>query len=671
MQKNWNDFINLYDNEQLARNAFTELCEEIALKHYPELHVIESATIEENASQSKNDDNKNTVIYLAKFFTDHLSNSRKGQIRKAFNDNSNYIKSGKQVEYWSFFIAYSLNEEEKTWWQGWKERTEKEYKIKIKIIESDKIFELLHKFDIYNKWFQLEEPKKEEIKKEQKEEEDDDFFELIDDIEIEKSDKKEDIDDEQKIENKQAQKNKEKTDQKPEIEKTSKGKTVKNKNIYYSLEKFKEQYLKINKLIDSLEEYELIAFNKRRLNSRFKELSAEAVVPYIDKISPADLMYKARLNRINENHEKALYIYEYLIKNDLIPYAAKSDVLKGKELAENTLIYKNNLIEGDLYFCKKDFVKALYAYEIAIQTDNSSTEIARKYYECFAEALIEQANYSEAKKMLEKAIKAEPKNAELADRMNFVEYMIKIQDTDKKGIKKFINNISSPFNLIKAQNLAPDDPNIKKQKKRILKKSLVATAWIAVLAIVSYGVVLLVQNINFNISPVKKHYAKKVVLPYDLQMQKGEHYLNNLSNDKVHYYDSAMVCFKRALNYKPHDTIAPYKYEQVMRMKESYIRTVQMNIKTDSARYFLSMRDPTEGLRLFKYYYAPDETDKGKFGYVDTNLNVVIPPIYDFNFRRMYQKGEMFKDGRALVCLIVAPGDTTYFYIDKFGKKIH
>ena len=34
------------------------------------------------------------------------------------------------------------------------------------------------------------------------------------------------------------------------------------------------------------------------------------------------------------------------------------------------------------------------------------------------------------------------------------------------------------------------------------------------------------------------------------------------------------------------------------------------------------------------------------------------------------EQGETFYNGKAKVCLEVAPGDTVYFYIDKRGKKI-
>ena len=94
------------------------------------------------------------------------------------------------------------------------------------------------------------------------------------------------------------------------------------------------------------------------------------------------------------------------------------------------------------------------------------------------------------------------------------------------------------------------------------------------------------------------------------------------------------------------------------------------NIKNDSATYFLSMRRPTEGLRLFKYKYDTNDPSKGKFGFVDTLGNVVIAPIYDFNFRTMDEQGETFYNGRAKVCLKTADNDTIYFYIDQHGNKI-
>jgi hypothetical protein len=104
--------------------------------------------------------------------------------------------------------------------------------------------------------------------------------------------------------------------------------------------------------------------------------------------------------------------------------------------------------------------------------------------------------------------------------------------------------------------------------------------------------------------------------------------------------------------------------------RANYIKQIQENIDRDSATYFLSLRKPTEGLRLFKYKYDPSDTSKRKFGFVDTLGNIVIPPFFDFNYKTMDEQGETFFNGRAKACLEIAPERFIYFYIDQRGNKI-
>ncbi|MBR2200380.1 MAG: hypothetical protein IJ894_06485, partial [Bacteroidales bacterium] len=104
--------------------------------------------------------------------------------------------------------------------------------------------------------------------------------------------------------------------------------------------------------------------------------------------------------------------------------------------------------------------------------------------------------------------------------------------------------------------------------------------------------------------------------------------------------------------------------------RNEMVTQIQRNIREDSATYFLSLRRPTEGLRLFKYKYDPRDTSKRTFGFVDTLGNVVIPPFFDFNYKTMDEQGETFFNGRAKACLEIAPERFIYFYIDQRGNKI-
>ncbi len=146
--------------------------------------------------------------------------------------------------------------------------------------------------------------------------------------------------------------------------------------------------------------------------------------------------------------------------------------------------------------------------------------------------------------------------------------------------------------------------------------------------------------------------------------------MSRISPETPHYIDSAIAAYQRARRIDNTDSLAQAGYEKACIERAHYLNQVQQNISTDSAEYFLSMRRPTEGLRLFKYKYDHHDKTKGKFGFVDTLGNVIIAPMFDFNYRNMDGQGETFYNGRAKVCLKVADFDTVYFYIDQRGNRI-
>ena len=125
--------------------------------------------------------------------------------------------------------------------------------------------------------------------------------------------------------------------------------------------------------------------------------------------------------------------------------------------------------------------------------------------------------------------------------------------------------------------------------------------------------------------------AQAPTTPLDLCLYKGDRYMEMLSPETPHYIDSAIYFYRRALRYDNTDTIARPRYNRAMITRNEMVTQIQRNIREDSATYFLSLRRPTEGLRLFKYKYDPRDTSKRKFGFVDTLGNVVIPPFFDLN----------------------------------------
>ena len=674
MQKSWTDFKNLYENDQIARQIFTELVDELVSKQYPDLFAIPSASLTKTSDQENTDtQNKPVGIYLSKFFTDHLANSRKGQIRKAFNDNQDFIKSGTNVQYWLVYLPLQLKPGELSWWNSWKARVESEFAIRVLLIEGDEILKNLDDFGIYDKWINqinipqninfttdtdemAETPDTEELPETEKS-----IFELDDTEEIIKNDIV-------KIEASA-----------PNLhmsalpEENSKGKTEteqpEKNNSNQNLKRFVKAFKNLEELYASLSETEIKSYKKRRLNSKYKDFNLESIVPNIEKMTAADLMYKARLARINENFEKALHIYEYLINTNTVPKGTEKDVEQAKQQCILNLTIKSNVIEGDLQFALKNYIPGLDNYEAALKDDSTSAEIQKKYYECFGEALLQNGLYTQAELKFEKALKIDPFNKNIKSREAIVQYINQGYNYYKKAPLKWLNPLFAPWFYYKARKLQPENTDLKQKIQTLQTRTLISFGAAVALVLGIWGITLLIDLIPE--ATDNKKYVQKVLEPYNYQIQKANYYYENISNTKPHYFDSAMQTYKRAAAYNPLDTFAVKRMEKVSLMKTSFIREVERNIKSDSAGYFLSMRDATEGLRLFKYMHERGNRQTGKFGYVDTLMNVVIPPVFDFNYTTMFKNGEQFKDGIAKVCIINAPGDTVYFYIDRNGKRVH
>ncbi|MEA3451012.1 MAG: hypothetical protein U9Q83_03815, partial [Bacteroidota bacterium] len=128
--------------------------------------------------------------------------------------------------------------------------------------------------------------------------------------------------------------------------------------------------------------------------------------------------------------------------------------------------------------------------------------------------------------------------------------------------------------------------------------------------------------------------------------------------------------YKKAIKLDERNNDAYTKLKNAQKYKNNYIQTAQANILTQKDKYFVSLRRPSEGLQLFKYIYDQDNKRFGKYGYVDTFMTIVIPPIYDFDYNTMYKGSENFSLGKALVCLKLSNNDTIYMKINKSNKVV-
>jgi hypothetical protein len=676
MENIWLLFKEKYEGEQATREAFNLLCLDLLERHFPGKDIVSANQISDKITQEKS-----WVIYQPKYFLDDLSNSRKGQVRKAFNDSIIVHNPKKHPLFaWVLCVPLIFNEEEGLWWLSWSGKMIEEYQINIQLFDGEFMLELLHKYNLFDKWFGLEKVElKGNIETNIPENElNDGLFEFDEsDIISTKYEKNDDI--EFVIERKKAEEftedeivviseevknptkiiESEKSDEKIEIGKGSKEKLM-------SFKKLKNHHKEIsaqNNTLDELQKDELESlFKKNKVQKdRFDFEDFET-----DEFTTPDLVFKARQFKINENYEKALYIYEKITERSDLKEETLDEVKTSIELCEKMIAYRNKIYEGDFYFVKKDYLTALQSYEVAFQIDNTRKEIIKKYNFTFAEALIEQKIYKLALDKYDEALKAEPNSKLLQDKRAFAQLMFTGNKVFKKAPASYLNPLLAPWFYRQAWKI--DSSNLDLNLK--LKKARTNSIYTLISLI---GISIIVVLI-LSIPPIKKEIiladASKAMSMYDYQMQSGDFYLNNYTEEKVHYIDSAIYSYQNAIKYKPHDSLAPSKLETSKTIKAEYITRVQELILLDSAAYFVSMRDPSEGLRLFKYLFEPYNKSKGKFGYVDEEMNVVIPPVFDFNYKNMYNSGERFQDGKAYVCLEISPGDTLYFYIDKNSNRV-
>ncbi len=147
MEFNWDYFKNKYNNEQEARQGFALLCEIIMQKHYPDFIAKNSDTITEKRNKEDQSLDRKCIIFLPKYFLDGVSNSRKGQIRKALNDNLPYMKAIK-IEQWVLMMPLEFSPEEKNWWENWSLRIKQENGISPIALLSSQIVALVAKYGI-------------------------------------------------------------------------------------------------------------------------------------------------------------------------------------------------------------------------------------------------------------------------------------------------------------------------------------------------------------------------------------------------------------------------------------------------------------------------------------------------------------------------------------------
>ncbi len=800
MEFNWDDFKNSYNNEQEARQGFTLLCEMIMQKHYPDFIAKNSDLIKEQSNTEDQTLDRKCIIYLPKYFLDGVSNSRKGQIRKALNDNLPYMKANK-IDQWVLLMPLELSPDEKNWWENWSLRIKQENAITPTIILSSQLIDLIAKYGIEIKGTEKiieqtsdgtvdfvfeEEPVADEpvvdAAVEDVVEEEASVAEpvvaestttvtetVVEEVvkpTVETVDVVVNDDDSTTTttttttttvttvtttettapeaqpadatptepeaplpepkpavaDTTAAREDMESVSDGDDDKTTANNDTLGNQNRRKKMSSnfksasgpaseptlnqlrrsfdFKQKFedLETRKLAlpeDGKDKGQRGVFDRRRDASNVKNYLNDFVFGDLSNFKGKELVKKAQIYVTNEQYSRGLYIYEYAYKKHLVGEEFMDEYKKGTGEAEFKLNYKYQMILGDLLFAQKDFINASDAYERAInlktdfvakQGDDDAfstesntyspsirdSEAETKYHEAKAEALLHINEYKEAADEFLIALAQNPENADLVQRYSLAQ---KLQRWSSIYNSKFIGWLTplwAPFRYFFSVrgNKEIEDLKIAKTIRRRSNIGLVLWALIIGAAVALYFMWGRIGVASPVVDDSESPAAQAPVTPLELNICKGDYYMTRFCDDKPHFIDSAIYAYHRAIRFDNTDTIAKPLYNRAMTIRSNYVAQIQQNIHNDSATYFLSMRRPTEGLRLFKYKYDPRSPEKGKFGFVDTLGNIVIPPFYDFNYRTMDEQGETFYNGRAKVCLEVSPYDTIYFYIDQRGNKI-
>ena len=678
MEFNWENFKNAYKNELEARQGFIKLCDLLMQKLYPDYTIKYSDEISENENKKDGSLKKKCIVYLPKYFLDGVSNSRKGQIRKSLNENLPYMKAN-QITQWVLLMPLQFSAEESSWWQNWSLRIKQENGVTPVVKLGDEIAALAGKFNIDFQGLET-------IEKTPEPPVEDDVmdFGLIDDsVEVQ-----------QKTEPAPVFASVRAPEPNPEPEKEKEPEPVPEPVLEELLATFdyktKFEALEAEKL--DLPENQRKVFDGRRDESTVKNYLNDFVFGDLSQFSGKDLIKKAQIYVNNEQFSRGLYIYEYTEKKGLVDNTLKEDYRRGVSESKFQLNYKYYMIKGDLLFAKRDFINASEAYHKACEIVDSyketleeyesdmsvastcttlmrNNEALIKYYEAYGEALLQVGEFSKAAEQFELALDQDNTNGKIQNRYDLAVYLDKGTNKFKSKWLSWLNVFTAPFYYFRARKIDPEIKELEKAEK-LRRRAFWGLLLIILLLGAAFALFLFGRSIADSVSAGDGIKAERSSTPLTIQISRGDYYMQKITPETPHYIDSAIVAYQRAVRIDNTDEAAQKGYLTACKAMADYINQVQQHISTDSAEYFLSMRRPTEGLRLFKYLYDTEDKTKGKFGFVDTLGNVVIAPLFDFNYRTMDGQGETFYNGRAKVCLKVADSDTVYFYIDQRGNRI-
>ncbi len=446
----------------------------------------------------------------------------------------------------------------------------------------------------------------------------------------------------------------------------------------------KKQFKKVQAYIKTLNSEAHEKFKKLRELSQIKleKFQEEPDIKQAFNEKIIDIFFKARNAEIEKDYDKALFYYEILM-------ARKDDVeqkLKTKRLEiehslkfiEKQIELEKNILLGDAFLSQDKKLEALEHYEEALKLDENNPEALIKYNETLGDLLIETGLYSEAIKAYKEALsKLKTSSTEHRKRLNNKLKLAKSLNTYENI--KFLP-LAADFFLLKAKHIEE-----KRLKEKLVNKSVYfRLKHASVIYGIAAGVILALIIISSLLKPASTNYGQLPVIAtgtpglkamslYDIAMSRGDMYMDKFQKSgylRVHVLDSAKAAYKRAMYYNMYDSKAVYKYQKAKKILDAYIAEAQEKIKNQPGKYLKIIRPEREGLQFFKFIFNPQNPSIGKYGYIDKNHNIVIPPVFDYHPRQIKPHWVDFHNGKALACVEIDPNTTAYFLINRKGKRI-
>ncbi len=693
MKELWENFIKKIGEFSLAKDKFETFCYQILKKHFPEKNIYTSDNLEKIPEK----DNF-FIIFLPLFFLDELKEHRKNKIRSELSKALNNIPDVKKRMY-AFVICtpYELTDQEMQWWLNYRKKNDTNA-IPVRFFDGGYLIELSKKYRIFDKWFIIE--NNDTNTKTNKSEKYKHSIEFIIPPQNNTTETEKNSPETHNIKKLQTQQENTKIENEKEPQQNEQD-TLLDVKLF---EKEDKNYIFLKSLYEQLKTKieKLPKPDQKRYYDRIKEINIKKelfnfdeqdILKTINSIKePFDrilhIYRNAKTAYAHQLYDEALFYYEILKKQDHKNYLNNKthEIITDYKTVKNILEAIIYLKEGDYFFIQiKNWDKLIYKNQIPDNDQNNLITETKLFYEkayklapnikpiierhCEFEGDLKlmKDQYKEAEICYKKAYETfYKKNIKIK-----YDYAAELQKAQKEKNIKRLKHLQKAYKIFSEKN---------KKKTNIfletwITKELFKLALRAILILIS--ITLPISTIIF-ITAYHPHASrpKKIIISNNINAQKiFESAIKNykLTKKYPHLYDTALLKLKilKKLYGKVSDTTTINAYQRkIQKDRQNYINQMQDKILTDTNAYMISMRRPSEGLRFVKILFKPNDPKHGKYCYIDSNYNIIIPPFFDFDFRKLKGDAPRFKNGKAIVCIILSTGEKAFFIYNRHTKKI-